>query len=193
MSSCPTRAHQPLPEEEETAEMMAFTAASPTPITTEHKAIKATRRRDELGDRVNELRSAAKSQKARATPRGSGESPPRRPLQRGRGPLRWLGGMSKCVGSRRPGGSFPIDHGYIDLSMSVLLAAERAARAVPTSAAKRAVYIKGRGAVHGAPRRHPLLLRVRRCTSATGGSRWATRRSCTAASTRKASRIWTRR
>jgi hypothetical protein len=39
-------------------------AASPTPITTEEKAIKATRRREKLGDRVHELRSAAKSQKA---------------------------------------------------------------------------------------------------------------------------------
>jgi len=55
--SCPTRAHQLLPEEEETAEMMAFhangqvlesppakkqkirAAASPMPITTEQKAI----------------------------------------------------------------------------------------------------------------------------------------------------------
>jgi hypothetical protein len=35
-------------------------AASPTPITTEQKAIKATRLRGELGDRVHKLRSAAK-------------------------------------------------------------------------------------------------------------------------------------
>jgi hypothetical protein len=53
--------------------------------------------------------------------------------------------MSSGVGSRRPGGVFPIDHGYTDLSMPVLLAAERAARAVPTSATERAVNLKGAG------------------------------------------------
>jgi hypothetical protein len=69
-------------------------AASPMPITTEQKAIAFTRRE-----------APPSSKRPSATPRGSGEGlsrRPRRPLQRGRGPLRWLGGMSTSAGSRWP-------------------------------------------------------------------------------------------
>jgi hypothetical protein len=123
-------------------------AASPTPITTNQKAIKATRRRGELGDRVHELRSAAKSQKAlcyaKRQRRESTAKAAKAAAERSRAAsmARW-NEHERLVEAAQ--GEFSDRSLVINLSMPVLLVAERAARAVPTS------------------RRHPLLLR--------GGSR----------------------
>jgi hypothetical protein len=109
-------------------------AASPTPVTTGQKA---TRRRDELGDRAHEIYYASDSQKAQHFAKMQRPQSTEMPAKSAKSAAekasaammaRWDEHERRVQAAR---GRLPVDHGYIDLSLPALVRAERSARAVP--------------------------------------------------------------
>jgi len=116
-------------------------AASPTPAAT--TAEKATRRRDELGDRAHEIYYASDSQKAQHFAKRqwlqSTEKSAKSSAEKASAAAmaRWDEHERRVQAAR---GRLQVDHGYIDLSLPALVGMKRSARerAVSTSAAERA-------------------------------------------------------
>ena len=121
-------------------------AASPTPAATTVE--KATRRRDELGDRAHEIYYASDSQKAQYFAKRqrlqSTEKSAKSSAEKASAAAmaRWDEHERRVQAAR---GRLSVDHGYINLSLPALVGMERSARAVPTSAAERATNLKGPG------------------------------------------------
>ena len=116
-------------------------AASPTPATT---AKKAKRQRDALGDRAHERRYAPMSQQAqyftkvqRAAPTAKSTELASQKASAAAMAL-WNDHETRVHAAAK---LIPVDHGHIDLSLPVLVAAE----SVPTTAEERATNLKGPG------------------------------------------------
>jgi len=121
-------------------------AASPTPAATTVE--KATRRRDELGDRAHQMHFASESQHAKYYAKTQPPPPTEKPKKAvaagasAAAMARWGNHRDLVEAARR---RITVEYGYSDLSLPALVRAERTARAVPTPAAERAANPKGPG------------------------------------------------